>query len=99
MRSGALTPVDVPQVTDDAIRDLTRAREETIGDSKAAKSRLNAFLLRHDIRSTGRAPWGAAPLRWLSEVGCPTPAQPIVFPAYVRAVNEPPFRTTPSIFE
>ena len=41
-RSGDLTPVDVPQVEDEAIRALTRAREETIGAIKAATSRLNA---------------------------------------------------------
>jgi transposase len=55
---------------------------------KAAKFRLKAFLLRHDIRYTGRANWRPAHLRWLSEVVCPTPAQQIVFQAYVRAVNE-----------
>jgi transposase len=87
MRSGDLTPVYVPHVDDDAIRDRTRAREETIGDIKAATSRLQAFFLRHDIRSTGRATWGAAHLRWLADVVCPTPAQPIVVQAYVRAVN------------
>jgi transposase len=92
MRSGDLTPVYVPQVEDEAIRDLTRAREDTIGDIKAAKSRLKAFFRRHDIRSTGRATWGAAHLRWLSEVVCPTPAQPIVFQEYVRAVTEHPER-------
>jgi transposase len=43
MRSGDLTPVDVPQVDDEAIRELTRAREETIGDIKAAQSRRQAF--------------------------------------------------------
>ena len=79
MRSGDLTPVDVPTVEDDAIRDLTRAREDAIGDLKTAKFRLKAFLRRHDIRSTGRATWGPAHLRWLSDVVCPTPAQQIVF--------------------
>jgi transposase len=88
MRSGDLTPVYVPQAEDEAIRDLTRAREDAIGDLKAAKFRLKAFLLRHDIRYTGRAAWGPAHLRWLSEVVCATPAQQIVFQAYVRAVNE-----------
>ena len=88
MRSGDLTPVYVPKVEDEAIRDLTRAREDTIGDLKAAKFRLNAFLLRHDIRYTGRATWGPAHRRWLSEVVCATPAQQIVFQEYVRAVNE-----------
>jgi transposase len=88
MRSGDLTPVYVPQVEDEAIRDLTRARADTIRDLKAAKFRLKAFLLRHDIRYTGQATWSAAHLRWLSEVVCPTPAQQIVFQEYVRAVNE-----------
>jgi transposase len=87
-RSGDLTAVYVPKVEDEAIRDLTRAREDTISDLKDAKLRLKAFLLRHDIRYTGRANWGPAHLRWLSEVVCPTPAQQIVFQEYVRAVQE-----------
>jgi transposase len=88
MRSGDLTPVYVPQVEDEAIRDLSRAREDALRDLKTAKHRLKAFLLRHDIRYTGRATWGPAHLRWLSEVVCPTPAQQIVFQEYVRAVTE-----------
>jgi transposase len=88
MRSGDLTPVYVPAVEDEAIRDLCRAREEAIRDLKAAKFRLKAFLLRQDIRYTGRATWSPAHLRWLSEVVCPTPAQQIVFQEYVQAVTE-----------
>jgi transposase len=88
MRSGDLTPVYVPQVADEAIRDLSRAREDALRDLKTAKHRLKAFLLRHDIRYTGQATWGPAHLRWLSEVVCPTPAQQIVFQEYVRAVTE-----------
>jgi transposase len=87
-RSGDLTAVYVPTVEDEAIRDLSRAREDTIGDLKAAKFRLKAFLLRQDIRYPGRANLSPAHLRWLSEVVCPTPAQQIVFQEYVRAVNE-----------
>ena len=89
LRSGDLTPVDVPTVEDEAIRDLSRAREDAVSDLKAAKFRLQAFLRRQDIRDTGWATWGPAHLRWLSEVVCATPAQPIVFQAYVRAVTEP----------
>jgi len=88
MRSGDLTPVYVPTVEDEAIRDLTRAREDALRDLKSAKFRLKAFLLRQDIRYTGRATWGPAHLRWLSEVVCATPAQQIVFQEYIRAVNE-----------
>jgi len=88
MRSGDLTPVYVPQVEDEAMRDLCRAREDTIRALKAAKFQLKAFLLRHDIRYTGRATWSPAHLRWLSEVVCPTPVQQIVFQEYVRAVTD-----------
>src|SRR5216684_175665 len=37
MRSGELPPVYVPAVDDEAIRDLSRAREETLRDLQAAK--------------------------------------------------------------
>ena len=54
-RSGDRTVVYVPTVDDAAMRDRTRAREDALSDCKDAKFRLKAFLLRHDIRSTGRA--------------------------------------------
>src|SRR5215468_2948412 len=87
MRSGDLTPVYVPAVDDEAIRDLSRAREETLRDLQAAKLRLTACLLRQDIRYTGRAHWRPAHLRWLSEVVCPTAAQQMVFQEYVQTVT------------
>src|SRR5262249_34747269 len=88
LRSGDLTPVYVPKVEDAAMRDLCRAREDAIHDLKAAKCRLQAFLLRQAIRYTGRATWGPAHLRWLSEIVCPTPAQQIMCQASLRAVTE-----------
>ena len=88
LRSGALRPVYIPSVEDEAIRDVVRAREEVLKELKAAKVRLKAFLLRQDIRYAGRANWTAAHLRWLANVVCPTPAQQIVFPEEVRAVTE-----------
>jgi transposase len=50
MRAGELTPVDGPTVEEAAMRDLTRAREDSIGALKATPCRLNAVLLRHDLR-------------------------------------------------
>jgi transposase len=87
-RSGDLPAVYGPQVEDEAMRDLSRAREDTIRDLKSAKCRLKAFWLRHDSRYTGRATWGPAHLRWLAAVACPTPTQQSVFHEYVRAVHE-----------
>ena len=88
MRSGDLTSIYVPQVEDEAVRDLSRGREDALDDLKRSKRRLKSFLLRHDIRYEGRANWNAAHLRWLAQVVCPTPPQQIVFQEYVRAVTE-----------
>jgi transposase len=88
-RSGDLTAVYVPPVEAAAMRDLTRAHEETISPLKDAKCRLNACWLRQASRKGGRARWGPAPLQWLAEVVCPTPAQQIVCQESVRAVHEP----------
>jgi transposase len=88
MRSGDLTGIHVPAIEAEAIRDLSRGREDAMRDLKATKSRLKAFLLRQDIRYGGRANWNAAHLRWLATVVCATPAQQIVFQEYVRAVTE-----------
>lgn len=88
MRSGDLTSVYVPTVDDEAIRDLTRARDDAIRDLKSCKHRLKAFLLRQDIRYTGSANWRPAHLRWLAKVVCPTSSQQIVFQEYLRAVSE-----------
>jgi transposase len=91
-RSGDLTAVYGPTGEAEAMRDLTRAREDTLRELNAAKFRLKACLLRHDSRSPGRAPWGPAHLRWLSAVVCPTPTPQIVCQEDVRAVNEPTAR-------
>ena len=50
MRSGDLTPVSAPAVDDAAIRDLSRAREDTLRELQAATLRRKAFVLRHALR-------------------------------------------------
>ncbi len=94
LRSNDLSPVYVPDIEHESIRDLSRAREDSIRDLKAAKFRLKSFLLRNGIYYTGRTSWTPAHMRWLSEVVCPTPAQQIVFQEYVRTVSEHKERLT-----
>ena len=88
MRSGDLTSIYVPGIEDEALRDLSRGRDDAMQDLKRSKRRLKSFLLRQDIRYEGRATWNPAHLRWLAEVVCPTPPQQIVFQEYLRAVSE-----------
>lgn len=88
-RAGELTPVYVPDREDEAIRDLSRAREDAMLVQKSARQRLKSFLLRHDIRYQGKTSWTEAHLRWLAEeVRCPSAAQQVVFQEYVNTVTE-----------
>jgi transposase len=88
LRSGDLTPVYVPSIEDEALRDLCRARDAARLTLKDAKLRLKSFLLRPGLSYTGRANWTDAHRRYLSKVVCPTPAQQIVFQESIRAVDE-----------
>lgn len=88
LRSGDLDPVYVPSIEDEAIRDLARAREDTLRTLKAAKLRLKSFLLRLGLHYVGRANWNDTHRRYLAQVVCPTPAQQIVFQESIRAVDE-----------
>ncbi len=88
-RAGALPAGSVPQVDDDAMRDLTRARAETRSALQDAPCRRNAFVLRHALRSTGRAHGHPAHRRGLADVVCPTPAPPSVCHEDGRAGREP----------
>jgi transposase len=88
MRSGDLRSIYVPGIEDEALRDLSRGRDDAMQDLKRSKRGLKSFLLRQDIRDEGRATWNPAHLRWLSEVVCPTPPPQIVFQEYLRAISE-----------
>jgi transposase len=74
------------------MRDLCRACAEALRARKAATLRRPAVLRRHALRSPGRATWGPAHLQWRSAVVCPTPAQPMVCQASLRAVHAHPER-------
>ena len=47
-RAGELTPIYVPDTEDEAIRDLTRARNDARIAAQKAKQRLHSFLLRNE---------------------------------------------------
>lgn len=87
-RAGELTAVYVPRAEDEAIRDLTRAREDAKSDEKRSKQRLLAFLLRSGVRYTGGSPWSKAHMRWLSDIKMPHRSQQVVLQEYIGTVNQ-----------
>ena len=59
-RAGELTPVWVPDVGHEAIRELVRAREGAMEALRRARQQLLSFLLRHGRVYTGRTAWSKA---------------------------------------
>ena len=87
-RAGELTAVSIPLAEDEAMRDLTRAREDAKSLELRAKQRLLAFLLRHGHRFTGRSNWSNAHFRWMSNLAMPHPAQQIVYQELIDSLRE-----------
>ncbi|NLV68048.1 MAG: IS110 family transposase [Spirochaetes bacterium] len=87
-RAGELSAVFVPFAEDEAMRDLTRSREDAKLAEKKAKQRILAFLLRHGHHFNGRSHWSQAHLRWIAGIKMPHPAQQIVLQEYVDAFTE-----------
>ena len=87
-RAGELTPVYVPLAEDEAIRDLTRAREDAKIDEKKSRQRLLSFLLRSGMRYTGKSTWSKDHMRWLSDIKMPHPSQQIVLQEYSDTITE-----------
>ena len=87
-RAGELEPIYVPDVLDEAMRDLVRAREDAVCMQRQARQRLQALLLRNEIRYVGRSSWTRAHRRWISGIKLPNPAQQIAFEEYVQACEE-----------
>ena len=87
-RSGDLVRVAVPDERDEAIRDLSRAREDALRARLKCRQQLKALLLRHGRRYTGRSSWNPAHERFLSTISFSQPAQDIAFAEYRLAVRE-----------
>ena len=86
-RAGELTAVWVPGPEQEAVRDLTRAREDTKALERQAKQRLGAFLLRHGrLYASGKTKWTEAHTRWLTTLKFEAAVQQIVFQEYVDTV-------------
>src|SRR6266536_5151759 len=87
LRAGELTAIYIPEPTDEAIRDLCRARSDAVDDRRRSRHRLKAFLLRHGYRYQGKSAWSAAHERYLRELVLPHPAMKVILEEYVISVQ------------
>ena len=87
LRAGELSAIYIPEPTDEAIRDLCRARSDAVDDRRRSRHRLKAFLLRHGYRYQGRTSWNAAHERYLRELMLPHPAMKVILEEYLISVQ------------
>lgn len=87
-RAGELKAIYVPTEFDEAMRDLTRAREDAVKAQRVSRQTLLSFLLRHGQRYNGKSNWSQAHFNWLADIKMPHPAQQIAFQEYVHATKE-----------
>ncbi len=89
LRSGELTPIWVPDEEHEALRDLTRAREDARVDLLRARHRLSKFLLRLGVvPPTGGKPWGVKHRQWLQGLHLVRASQQVVLREYLLAVDQ-----------
>lgn len=87
LRAGELTPVYIPEPTDEAIRDLCRGRTDAVDDRRRSRHRLKGFLLRHGYRYQGKSGWSAAHQRYLRELVLPHPAMKVILEEYLISIE------------
>lgn len=86
-RAGQLSSVWIPDPEDEAIRDLSRAREDAVATRTQLRQQLKSFLLRHDIRYSGKTAWCGAYYRWLGTLNFGPGAAQTAFTEYWQAVT------------
>jgi len=87
LRAGELSPVYIPEPTDEAMRDLCRARSDAVDDRRRSRHRLKGFLLRHGYRYQGKSSWSAAHERYLRELVLPHPAMKVILEEYLQGIG------------
>ena len=73
-RAGYLTPIWVPDATQEAIRDLFRSRRELSGKVRQQKQRIHQYAMRHG-HVWQRTNWTKAYRAWLRNLPFPNPLQ------------------------
>jgi transposase len=87
LRAGELSAVYIPESTDEAIRDLCRARTDAVDDRRRSRHRLKGFLLRHGYRYQGKTSWSAAHERYLRELVFSHPAMKAILEEYLISIQ------------
>jgi transposase len=88
LRAGELVAVRVPDETDEAIRDLCRARVDAVDDLRRAKARLLATLRRLGHNYQGKTLWTEAHKHYLRSLSLPHAAHRIILEELIAHIGQ-----------
>lgn len=88
LRAGMLTPVHVPTVSDEAVRDYLRMRDDFKMDQKRKKQQVLSFLVRLGYRYEAGTYWTAAHRKWIKTLATLQPLQKEALQEYMIALEE-----------
>jgi len=89
LQAGLLTEVRTPTEEDEALRDLSRCREDLTEDLMRARHRMGKMLLRRNIRYTGGTKaWTRKHRDWLRSLSFENAALEAVFDDYLLAITQ-----------
>lgn len=86
-RAGELTPIRVPSETEEAVRDLVRARDQLRRDAARQRHRLAKFLLRHGLVWRETRNWTKAHWDWMRQLKLDQPAAQKTLDEYLIIVD------------
>ena len=87
-RAGELRAIYVPDDTDEAMRDLVRAREDAVGRGHAGEVPAEGVSAAAGAPLSGRDGWTLPYRRWLTDLSFPSAAQHIALQEYRDAIAE-----------
>jgi transposase len=86
LRSGDLVSVYVPDAEVEALRAVTRAREDAIKAQQRARGQLRQFLVREGFKYEGKSAWTKAHLEWVRSLKFDHSTKELVRDDYLREV-------------
>jgi len=87
LRAGELTFVWAPDVVHEAMRDLVRARAVASHGARKARTSIQLFLLKHDLRYSAKS-WTSRHRTWLRNRHFQHHAQQISFQSYLNRLEQ-----------
>jgi transposase len=88
LRMNGLSGIAIPDQELEALRDLIRAREDSLYTRRRTRQQMSALLLRHDVRWTGKRTWNPAHSAWMQSLRLSSEAPELAKKHYLTVIAQ-----------